>query len=107
MGRHHCSRETAAVTVPHPGRSMSFPLDTSRDALKAQFAALRLLAPERRLELMDDLTRMARSWTLAGIRRRNPGSSEAEVERLFFEIALGRDLAERVLEHRRSRLAMP
>ncbi len=86
---------------------MSFPADTDRDALQAQFAALRLLSPARRLQLMDDLTRAAREWTLAGIRRRNPGASDEDVERMFFELALGRDLAERVLEHRRSRLTDP
>ena len=77
--------------------------DTSREALRAQFAALRRLTPSRRLALMDDLTRLVQSMSREGIRRRHPGLTEDELEALFFELVLGHDLAVRVLEHRRSR----
>lgn len=79
--------------------------DTSRDALRAQFAALRRIKPSQRLALMDALTKLARSMCWEGLRRRHPGLSEAELDALFFELVLGPDLAAKVLEHRRARLA--
>jgi hypothetical protein len=85
--------------------SASFDGDTSRDALRAQFVALRRIPPSRRLALMDDLTRLARSMSREGLKRRHPGLAEAELDALFFELVLGPELAGRVLEHRRARLA--
>jgi len=85
--------------------SARFVGDTSREALRAQFAALRRISPARRLVLMDDITRLARSVSREGMRRRHPGGSEASLDALCFELALGKDLAARVLEHRRTRLA--
>ena len=78
--------------------------DTSREALRVQFAALRRLSPSKRLALMDDLTRLARSMSRDGLRRRHPGISEAELDERFAELVLGRDLASKVREHRRARL---
>lgn len=79
--------------------------DASRDALRAQYAALRRITPARRLALMDDLTRLARSMRREGLRRRHPALGEPELDALFFELVLGRDLVAKVLEHRRTRLA--
>ena len=88
-----------------PMGSAPFGGDTSRDALRAQFTALRRIPPARRLELMDDLTRLARSMSREGLKRRHPGLTEAELDTRFFELVLGPELAARVLEHRRARLA--
>ena len=88
-------------------RDARFDGDTSREALRAQFAALRRITPARRLALMDDLTRLARSMTREGLRRRHPGLAEAELDTLFFELVLGPDLAAEVLQHRRARSARP
>ena len=90
-----------------PRREAGFEGDTSRDAHRAQFAALRRIAPSRRPALMDDLTRLVRSMTREGLRRRHPGLAEAELDALFFALVLGPDLAEEVLEHRRARLSRP
>lgn len=81
--------------------------DTSRDALRAQFAALRRIPPARRLALMDDLTRLARSLSREGLKRRHPGLAGEQIDELFFALVLGQDLAARVLEHRRNRLGRP
>ncbi len=89
------------------GGGARFDGDTSREALRAQFVALRRIPPRRRLALMDDLTRLARSMSREGLRRRHPGIAEAELDALFFELVLGPDPAARVLEHRRARLARP
>lgn len=74
--------------------------DTSREALRAQYEALRRLSVRERLALVDDLTRLAREMTWNGLRRRFPDLSEAALEERFFELALGRDLARDVLAYR-------
>ena len=79
--------------------------DTSRDALRTQFDALRRITPAQRLALMDDLTQLVRSMAREGLRRRHPELAEAELDALFSELVLGPDLAARVLEHRRARIA--
>ena len=85
------------------GKGMASGGDTSRDALEAQYAALRRLSIAQRLSLMDDLTRLVQSMTREGVRRRHPGLTEAQIEAKYFEITLGPELAARVLEHRNSR----
>ena len=91
------------MSVAREGRE--FEGDTSREALRVQFAALRRLSPSRRLALMDDLTNLVRSMSREGLRRRLPGITEDELDMRFAELVLGRDLAAKVLEHRRARLA--
>src|SRR5437867_2502563 len=88
-------------------REDRFDGDTSREALRVQFAALRRLTPSQRLALMDGLTQLAQSMAREGLRRRHPGAGDAKLEARFFELVLGRDLATKVLEHRRARLARP
>lgn len=88
----------------NPRRSAPSDGDTSRDALRVQYAGLRRIPPARRLALMDDLTRLARSMSREGLKRRHPGLSEPELEALFLELTLGAELAGKVLEHRRARL---
>ena len=77
--------------------------DTSREALRRRFAALRRLSPRERLALMDDLTGLARALTREGLRRRHPEATPAEIEEMFADQVLGRETAARVREHRRGR----
>ena len=79
--------------------------DTSREALRVQFAALRRIPSSKRLTLMDDLTVLVQSLTREGLRRRHPGRSDADLEEMYFALVLGRELGARVLEHRRARSA--
>ena len=81
--------------------------DTSREALRAQFAALRRTTATQRLALMDDLTWLAQSMTREGLRRRHPTLTETELDVRFFELVLGPQLAAEVLEHRRAHFARP
>lgn len=81
--------------------------DTSRETLRVQFAALRRLAPSERLALMDDLTTMVRSLAREGLRRRHPEASDDEIAEMFSVLALGRELAAKVREHRRNRSGSP
>ena len=78
------------------------PADTSLDALRAQYSALRRLSVAQRLALMDDLTALVRSMCREGIRRRHPRATEDEIDALFCELTLGKVLAAQVLAHRRS-----
>jgi hypothetical protein len=77
--------------------------DTSREALRAQFAALRRLTARERLAMVDDLTGFVRAMTREGLRRRHPGIGEAELDEAFSRIVLGEALAARVRSHRRER----
>ena len=93
------------MTVARSGAR--FEGDTSREALRAQYAALRRTTAAQRLAFMDDLTRLAQSMTREGLRRRHPTLTEEELDVRFFGLVLGPRLAAAVLEHRRARLARP
>lgn len=77
--------------------------DTAREALRRQFAALRRLSARERLALMADLTGLVRAMTREGLRRLHPNATEPELDVLFADRVLGRELAEKVREHRRNR----
>jgi hypothetical protein len=77
--------------------------DTSPEALRVQFAALRRLTVAERLALMDDLTMLAQTMAREGLKQRNPGATESELDLLFSRLVLGPDLASRVLAHRQAR----
>jgi hypothetical protein len=79
---------------------MTRPLDTSPEAWRVQLESIRRMTPTQRLELVGGLNALVRELTLAGIRHRMPGAPEAEIEREYFRLMLGRDLADRVLEYR-------
>ena len=98
---------TGNRTVTITSREARFEGDTSREALRAQYAALRRRTVAERLACMDDLTRLARSMTQEGLRRRHPTLTEAELEVRFSELVLGSRLAAEALDHRRARLERP
>ncbi len=81
--------------------------DTSADARRVQLEALRRLTPGQKLALMDDLTRLARSMAIEGLRRRHPDASEEEIADRFAELTLGKDLAARVIASRRAKALRP
>jgi hypothetical protein len=72
------------------------PLDTSDDAREVQFARLRQMTGEERLQLAWELTAVARSFAEAGIAGRHPADTPRQhfLRRAILE--LGRDLAVRV-----------
>lgn len=80
--------------------------DTSADALRAQYAALRQIPAWRRLQLAGEVTLLAQNMAKEGLRRRNPDCTPEQLEVLYFEMVLGPELAAKVLEHRRARRAM-
>jgi hypothetical protein len=72
---------------------MSRPLDTSEKAEKRQAEAIRALTPAERLHVADVMSAEVRALAVAGIRRRRPHVTSAEVEIALAEIILGHDLA--------------
>lgn len=59
------------------------PVDTTRDALAAQRAALARLGPEGRVRAALEMSESIRAVRLAGLRSRHPDASEPELVRRF------------------------
>ena len=53
-----------------------------------QIEALRRMTPQQRLRLGMEINRFARKLKLAGLRKQNPGLSEAELQRKLNEAFL-------------------
>ena len=70
--------------------------DTSPGAEWVLIDLLRQAPSWRRLQLADRMSNFARSLSLAGLRARHPGASEAELRRRFADIHLGPELAAKV-----------
>ena len=70
--------------------------DTDSDSLRVQIDLLRQATPARRLGLALALSADVVSLALAGIRRRNPGVSDADAGLRFVEIHYGSELADLV-----------
>ena len=71
-------------------------LDTTPEAEVVLFGLWREIPAWRKLELMEDLNRMARQLALVGLRERFPKASEEELRRRLASILLGEELATRV-----------
>jgi hypothetical protein len=76
------------------------PRDIRSVALRDHLEVLRRMSGPERLEFASELMAFAHELTLAEMRARLPGASPEEVEAEHDRLALGRDLAERVLAHR-------
>lgn len=64
--------------------------DTSPDSARRYFAGLSALGPARRLEVIAGLSRMVRSFAMAGARRRHPEQRDAELRLRVAEAMYGR-----------------
>jgi len=82
---------------------MLFSEDTSPEAERVLVGLLRARPPAERLSSVFHLNALARSLTFAGLRDRNPGASNDEIEVLYAGMDLGRQLAARVLDAWRAR----
>ena len=70
--------------------------DTSCAAAAVQIRVLRGMPPCRKVSLVEDANRTARSLALAGIAVRFPGATEELRYRLLMDLLLGKELAERI-----------
>ena len=66
--------------------------DTTPDADRAQFDALRRMGAERRAALAVELSRQAAETALSGIRARDASLSEEQARRVLFRQMLGDEL---------------
>ena len=69
--------------------------DTHPDIERIQIQRLRDMPAWRKIELVVELSQMAIAFTLAGLRQRYPGASEAEIQRRLADIIVGPELAEK------------
>ena len=81
---------------PHELPPSAFLRDTDSGAHAVQLEIYRRMTPEQRLELVCQSVRDGRALTLAGLRLRHPGASEAEIDRRLKGLWLGEKLAEKV-----------
>jgi hypothetical protein len=69
--------------------------DTSPEVEAILFAYWREAPAREKWQRMVELNHSARLLALAGLRRRHPGASEAELRRRLADLILGPELAER------------
>ncbi len=72
------------------------PLDTTREASRRYFDALRRLTPSQRADRVAELNANARSLCESGVRARHPEYTEDQVRLAIVRILLGRKLFARV-----------
>ncbi|MEO8570079.1 MAG: hypothetical protein ABI553_00135 [Chloroflexota bacterium] len=76
--------------------------DTSNEAARRQFDAIRAMTSGERLEMAVAMSAEVRQITTAGIRDRHPSFTDAEVAVALARLVLGADLADRVARSRRA-----
>ena len=74
--------------------------DTHPAARARQIELLRAAGPARRFAVARSLTRTVGSLSRRALRRRHPGATEAELNRMFVELHYGADLARRLMGDR-------
>jgi hypothetical protein len=78
------------------------PRDTLLDARRVQLAVYARLGPSRRAALGYELSELARSVAIEGIRARSPGLSAEAARRVLLRRLLGDDLFEAAYGRRAS-----
>ena len=76
--------------------------DTSPAFEKVWIERMRRTPGWRRLQLASELSTTARQLCWAGLRERHPEASEEELRRMFAEVHLGKDLADKFFARRAS-----
>jgi len=66
--------------------------DTSPTALRRQRAVFAAMSPTQRLEAAAQMSEDVRALAASGIRARQPGLSEAEVQAALVRLLVGREL---------------
>jgi hypothetical protein len=74
----------------------SYYSDTHPDMEALQIRLIREAPAWRKMEMLVSLNASARELALAGLRRRHPNASEAELRRRLADILLGQELATKV-----------
>lgn len=90
------SNPRSAPGKPHEAPYPTLSPDTDPAAEAVQLAIYRKMPAWRKLQLIDDAIRTSRSVAMAGLRKRHPEASSAELRRRFMDLWLGEELAARV-----------
>jgi len=72
------------------------PFDTSPEAYEVQLEGYRKMSPGRKLELVFEMSEMARSLMRSGIRMRHPEYSEDQIKRVMVRLMHGDEIARRM-----------
>jgi hypothetical protein len=78
---------------PTDGRGGDPTCDTSPAAAAVQVAIYRAMPAWRKIELVAELNKTARTLALAGLRRRHPNDSPQRLQRRLHGLILGEELA--------------
>jgi hypothetical protein len=78
---------------PHEISHPTLSLDTDPEAERVQLEILRRMPPWRKMELVDDAIQTSRALAMAGLRSRHPEATPEELQRRFFGLWLGEELA--------------
>jgi hypothetical protein len=70
--------------------------DTTPQQVATYYRLLRALSPAQRMRIVGATTSRMRTMAEAGIRRRHPGASEAELRDEFVELLYGREVRARL-----------
>lgn len=81
---------------PHEVAQSTLSADTDPAAERVQLEILGRMPAWRKAELVSGAIRTSRALALAGLRRRHPEASPAELDRLLMDLLLGDELARRV-----------
>ena len=79
-------------TIPAVTREPWIPADTDADAHRVQVETYRRMTGTARVSIAFELSDMVRRVTMAGIRRRHPDYTSAQVLRAWARLTLGDDL---------------
>jgi hypothetical protein len=82
--------------VPLHPHELSYPtlaLDTTPEAEAARFEILRKMSAHQKLAQVEAAIATGRALALAGLRKRYPAATEAELQRRLFGLLLGEELA--------------
>ncbi|MGB9592940.1 MAG: hypothetical protein ACPL7R_02235 [Anaerolineae bacterium] len=70
--------------------------DTDPRIEALQIDLIRRMPPWRKMAVIDSLNETVRTVAISGIRQRHPKATPEQVRRMFAEMALGAELAEKV-----------
>jgi hypothetical protein len=79
--------------------------DTGREGERVQIELLQRAPAWRKLALVAQLNQTVRLLALEGLRQRHPYATSSELERRFADLCLGPELAARVYDRLREKVA--
>ena len=76
--------------------------DTDPRIEKIQIEMLRQVTPARKMRMVTEMNHTVRMFMAAGLKKRNPEASPETLRRMFAELLLGDEMAQKVLNYHAS-----